>query len=187
MDSLSLVPFWRSNFYHSWWHLEHSQDRAFKNYMFQNHEDLWALFGFGGFYFFIFQIIHLLFVLVPFNHFSFEIRLKSPASPAVLVLVLLFLKKRYFWHCSWGFPKLSKWVGGLWPNSVGSSEHFRLINGRWEESWGACYIQSFLFWLWGIHTLWRWASGLIQHSCLGHCDASSCTAALKVMPLNYIK
>lgn len=65
----------------------------------------------------------------------------------------------------WGFPKLSKWVGGLWPNSVGSSEHFRLINGRWEESWGACYIQSFLFWLWGIHAHWRWASGLIQHSC----------------------
>lgn len=84
--------FWRSNFCHSWWYLEHNQDRAFKNYVFQKYEELWALFGFGGFYFFTFQIIHLVFVLVPFDHFSFEMRLKSPVPPAVLGLALLFFE-----------------------------------------------------------------------------------------------
>lgn len=50
------------------------------------------MFGFGGFFFFIFQIIHLVFVLVPFDHFSFEIKLKSPAPSAVLGLALLLFE-----------------------------------------------------------------------------------------------
>jgi len=68
----------------------------------QKYEEVWVLFGLLGFlvFYFLFQIIHLEFISVLSDHFSFETTLKSIAPSAAVGPGQLSFQKRYFLNCS---------------------------------------------------------------------------------------
>lgn len=143
--------------------------------------------GLGGFYFFIFQIIHLVFVLVPFDHLSSEIRLKSPAPSAVLELIPppLFFKifLALFLRFSIAIKMSQRAVDKF------CRQFQTLQTNQWEmgrELGSLLHPELPALTLSGVSThTGDEPLGWSSTAALGHHDAPSWVVTLKVMPLIY--